>query len=372
MLVDISHRTGAGYGAAVLGVAVVTAIFAPLHAALSATTVALAYLLVVLFVATVWGRGPAMVASVLAMLCFNFFFLPPIYTFTIADPQNWVALAAFLVTAITAGHLSERAKRRGAAAGAARAASAYNRSLIEASLDPLVTIGADGRILDVNTAAEAVTGRPRDELIGTDFSGCFTEPVADRMRVGGADRSVSGERGDEHEERRAGQVEIGEQAIDDAEAIPWCDEQRGFCVSRCDISARCSRRLQRTQARRADRDDIVAAGAGAFDRCHGRCGNAESLAMHAMLCQVVRVDWLEGSGADMQGQISERDSVRFEPGEEGQVEMQARCRRGDSARIAGVNGLIPISIVGVDGSGDIRGQRNFAMTIEIRVYRRSH
>jgi PAS domain S-box-containing protein len=182
MLADISHRRGAGYWAAILGVAVVTAVFAPLHAALSTTTVALAYLLVVLFVATVWGRLPAMVASVLAMLCFNFFFLPPIYTFTIADSQNWVALTAFLVTAITAGHLSERAKRRAAAAEAARSASAYNRSLIEASLDPLVTIGADGRIIDVNTATEAVTGRPRDELIGTDFSGYFTEP--ERARAG--------------------------------------------------------------------------------------------------------------------------------------------------------------------------------------------
>ena len=97
----------------------VTAVFAPLQATLSTTTVALAYLLVVLFVATVWGQRPAMVASVLAMLCFNFFFLPPVYTFTIADPQNWVALTAFLVTAVTAGHLSERAKRRATAAEAA-------------------------------------------------------------------------------------------------------------------------------------------------------------------------------------------------------------------------------------------------------------
>ena len=46
------------------------------------------------------------------MLCFNFFFIPPFHTFTIEDPQNWVALAAFLVTAITAGELSARAKRR--------------------------------------------------------------------------------------------------------------------------------------------------------------------------------------------------------------------------------------------------------------------
>jgi sigma-B regulation protein RsbU (phosphoserine phosphatase) len=182
LLADISDRRGAGYWAAILGVAVVTAIFAPFQSMLSTTTVALAYLLVVLFVATVWGRWPAMVASVLAVLCFNFFFLPPIYTFTITDPQNWVALAAFLVTAITAGQLSERAKRRAAEVEAGRAASAYNRSLIEASLDPLVTIGTDGRIIDVNTATEALTGRPRDELIRTDFSAYFTEP--ERARTG--------------------------------------------------------------------------------------------------------------------------------------------------------------------------------------------
>ncbi|MTK64758.1 MAG: PAS domain S-box protein [Methanobacterium sp.] len=52
----------------------------------------------------------------------------------------------------------------------------YNRSLIETSLDPLVTIGTDGKITDVNKAAENVTGYNRNELIGTDFSNYFTEP----------------------------------------------------------------------------------------------------------------------------------------------------------------------------------------------------
>ena len=61
-------------------------------------------------------------------------------------------------------------------------ANAYNRSLIEASLDPLVTIGPDGRITDVNDATEKATGRNRGELIGTDFSDYFTEP--DRARSG--------------------------------------------------------------------------------------------------------------------------------------------------------------------------------------------
>ena len=61
-------------------------------------------------------------------------------------------------------------------------ASAYNRSLIDASLDPLVTINPDGTISDVNAATEAVTGRSRDELIGTDFSNYFTEP--EKARAG--------------------------------------------------------------------------------------------------------------------------------------------------------------------------------------------
>ncbi len=55
-------------------------------------------------------------------------------------------------------------------------ASQYARSLIEASLDPLVTISADGKITDVNEASAKVTGVPREKLIGTDFSNYFTEP----------------------------------------------------------------------------------------------------------------------------------------------------------------------------------------------------
>ncbi len=57
-----------------------------------------------------------------------------------------------------------------------KSASHYSRSLIEASLDPFVTISAEGKVMDVNQATENVTGRTRDELIGTDFSDYFTEP----------------------------------------------------------------------------------------------------------------------------------------------------------------------------------------------------
>jgi PAS domain S-box-containing protein len=63
-----------------------------------------------------------------------------------------------------------------------RKASAYARNLIEASLDPLVTISPDGKITDVNAATEAVTGRRRADLVGSDFSEYFTEP--ERARDG--------------------------------------------------------------------------------------------------------------------------------------------------------------------------------------------
>lgn len=105
------HRP-AGYLAAVLGIALVTFVLEPIHLRITATTVALSFLIVVLVIATLWGSRPAAVASVAGVLSFNFFFLPPVGTWTISDPENWFALAAFLVTAVIAGQLSAHAKRR--------------------------------------------------------------------------------------------------------------------------------------------------------------------------------------------------------------------------------------------------------------------
>lgn len=101
-----------GYFVAVCGIILLTMILAPFQAQTNSTTVALLLLLVVLAVATVYGSRPALAASVLGVLSFNFFFLPPLYTFTIADPQNWVAFGAFLLTAIIAGQLSSYARRQ--------------------------------------------------------------------------------------------------------------------------------------------------------------------------------------------------------------------------------------------------------------------
>src|SRR5580658_122141 len=84
------------------------------------TTVALTLLLLVLVLAANWGLRYAVVASIAATVLFNYFFLPPIDTFTIADTQNWVALFAFLLTAIFASHLSNRIREETHEANARR------------------------------------------------------------------------------------------------------------------------------------------------------------------------------------------------------------------------------------------------------------
>jgi two-component system sensor histidine kinase KdpD len=78
----------------------------------NSTTAGFAYLLGILAIAATWGLIESIIASIAAMLCFNFYFLPPVGMFTIADPQNWVALFAFLTTALVASHLSDREKKQ--------------------------------------------------------------------------------------------------------------------------------------------------------------------------------------------------------------------------------------------------------------------
>ncbi|MFA7405999.1 MAG: PAS domain S-box protein [Pelobacteraceae bacterium] len=77
--------------------------------------------------------------------------------------------------------LTQEVEERARAVEALRVSNAYNRSLIEASLDPFVTIAPDGRITDVNKATEMVTGYLREELINADFSDYFTEPEKARV-----------------------------------------------------------------------------------------------------------------------------------------------------------------------------------------------
>jgi len=76
------------------------------------TTVALTFLVFVLIVSALWGLRYALFTAFVATAAFNFYFLPPIHTFTISGTQNWIALLAFLTTAVIASQLSDRARKQ--------------------------------------------------------------------------------------------------------------------------------------------------------------------------------------------------------------------------------------------------------------------
>lgn len=100
------------YLSSVAAVVALTALCLPLREHVNSTTVSLAFLLGVLLIATLLGSRPALLTSLLAAFSFNFFFLPPYYTLTIAEPENWVAVFVFLIVALTVGQLSATARHR--------------------------------------------------------------------------------------------------------------------------------------------------------------------------------------------------------------------------------------------------------------------
>src|SRR6202045_4398732 len=101
-------------GGRVIGIAVSLTVVAAITFAyrhilhVNQTTVALSFLLAILAVSAVWGMAVSVVVSLAAVMAFNYFFLPPVGALTIADPQNWVALFAFLVPSIMGSKLSAR------------------------------------------------------------------------------------------------------------------------------------------------------------------------------------------------------------------------------------------------------------------------
>jgi two-component system sensor histidine kinase KdpD len=110
-------RKATRIAASLTAVAAITAIDYRLFR-VNSSTAAFTYLLLILALSTRVGLTESLAASFGSMLCYNYFFLPPIRQFTIAEPENWVALVAFLITSITASHLSSSALTRAEDAGA--------------------------------------------------------------------------------------------------------------------------------------------------------------------------------------------------------------------------------------------------------------
>jgi two-component system sensor histidine kinase KdpD len=146
-LVKPATRSALGYAVAALVVLGITLLGRGIvH--VNPTTIALAFLLGVLGISTFWGLRQAVFMAIIAALAFNYFFLPPVGTFAITDPQNWIALFAFLITAVTASELSERAGRE------ARNANERRRELER-------LYGFSQQLLSSDNAAELLNSIPR-------------------------------------------------------------------------------------------------------------------------------------------------------------------------------------------------------------------
>jgi len=139
--------------AAVLSVAVATAAIYPLKTVAPVVSLSVVYLPAVLLVSSLWGLLPGLGTSVLSAAAFNFFHIPPVGRFTIADPRNWVALAAFTTVAIVSSAIAGIARARSAEAeqrrGEADLAATLARELL-AGADTGSTLATTARRLAIS------------------------------------------------------------------------------------------------------------------------------------------------------------------------------------------------------------------------------
>lgn len=146
-------RLALAYVVAVLTVFFATWAIGIAQAFTQARNLSLIYLLVVLWLASVFGRGPAIVASLLAFFAYNFFFITPLHRFTVDDPTEWISLFALLATALVLGQLtaSVQARARDAQDSQRRTATLFALSQLIAATPEYETLLAalPGRVLDV-------------------------------------------------------------------------------------------------------------------------------------------------------------------------------------------------------------------------------
>jgi two-component system sensor histidine kinase KdpD len=158
---------GIAIGGALVAATTVAAVW--LQALIGPKSVDLLYLLPVIATATLFGLRPSLMASLTAALAYNFFFLPPLYTFTISDPENVVTLFVLIVVAVVASQLAGRLKREanvGARTATENAAlAAFGQRLAAVSDEPGTASAVCeevGRLLDVSTVLFA---RPAGRLV---------------------------------------------------------------------------------------------------------------------------------------------------------------------------------------------------------------
>ncbi len=151
-----AHRGGlslprrlAGYGLALLLAPVLTLLLANLRHNLTLTSEVLVFLVGVVAVALVGGLLPAVLASVVGTLCLNYFFTPPLYTFTVSDPNNAFALAVFVVVAAVVASIVDNAARR-------------SKQAVRASAESALLVTTAGSIMRGEQPLQAVVDRARE------------------------------------------------------------------------------------------------------------------------------------------------------------------------------------------------------------------
>jgi len=108
----LTRRWYVGYVAALGAVTLVSLFIGFVLGQVNLANVSMLYLLAVMATALAFGRGPAVFASVLAFLIFDWFFVEPLHQLTVADPEEWVSLVFFLLTAIVTGQLAAGQRQR--------------------------------------------------------------------------------------------------------------------------------------------------------------------------------------------------------------------------------------------------------------------
>jgi two-component system sensor histidine kinase KdpD len=177
-----------GYGAALGAVAAVSVLIGAVLDRTHIANVSMLYLIAVLVTASAFGRGPAVLSSVAAFLVFDWFFVVPLHQFTIADPEEWIALVLFLLTAIITGQLAAGARERAAEAESREREAVLLRAIVSDLSEP---------DLDLEHGLRSVADRLRRELrlatarisLGSDDAP-VASVVAGEVATAGADQST--------------------------------------------------------------------------------------------------------------------------------------------------------------------------------------
>lgn len=180
------------------GIAGVTLFLLPFRGQIHTTAFALIYLVLVLHVALAWGMSAAIVASLAGALAFDYFILPPTNAFNLNNTEDWSALLAFLVTSVTAGKLSVRARRAAVEVEARQMEKLQKQAtelreqaqLLDLAHDAIMVRYLDGRIMFWNLGAaerygwskQDVVGRSSHELLQTEFPQPVEEIMATLQR----------------------------------------------------------------------------------------------------------------------------------------------------------------------------------------------